>query len=75
MPNRFRSAAGEGIYGRAVAKLLHHNREAARGVPEEEQRRLARALETILRNLIDDPEEAASVLSFARSGPQRPVEV
>ncbi len=66
------TGAGEDLYDRAVTQLLVFNREAVQGVPVDEQRRLARAIETILRNLIDDPEEAAAVLSFARNGPPLP---
>jgi DNA-binding MarR family transcriptional regulator len=62
--------AGEALYGRAVAMLLNYNLEAVQGVPEDEQRRLARSLETILRNLIGDPEEVNAILSFARNRPQ-----
>jgi DNA-binding MarR family transcriptional regulator len=60
--------AGEETYGLAVAQLLDSNREAAHGISDDEQRRLARALETILKNLILDAEETSAILSFGRTG-------
>jgi DNA-binding MarR family transcriptional regulator len=66
------SANGEALYDQAVTKLLAFNRASVQGVPVEEQRRLARFIEAILCNLIDDPDEIQSVLTFARNGPPLP---
>ena len=57
--------------GRHPALLVVATARPFRACPSSNEF-LARVIETILRNLIGDPEEAAAVLSFARSGPSAP---
>ena len=66
------TSAGEELYDRAIVQFLTFNRAAVEGVPPDELRQLTRVIESILSNLIEDPDEAATVLSFGRSSGPRP---
>jgi DNA-binding MarR family transcriptional regulator len=61
--------AGEQLYAEAVGKLVALNRRLLVDIDASAQRQLARAMETVLGNLITDPTEAAAVIRFGRAGP------
>ena len=58
--------AGEALYGQAVAGLLSSNQRALDGLSGEDLRQCTRALQTLLRNIVEDEDVATELLTFFR---------
>ena len=58
---------GEALYQQAMPMLTAFNRRALGDVDPERLRDAARLLQALLRNLVDEPEQAEEVITFARS--------
>jgi DNA-binding MarR family transcriptional regulator len=56
--------AGEAVYDKAVITLLECNRANLRGIDPEKLRDVSRTLQAIMRNVIEDEDLAADILSF-----------
>jgi len=64
------SAKGEAVYGEAVAAVLAGNRAMLAGVDKDSARGVARVLQQVVRNMLDDPLAAEKLLAYGR--PVRP---
>ena len=60
--------AGEEVYGRAVAVLMHRNREVLADIESKDLRTASRVLQAVLRQLLGDEKLSEEILSFGRPG-------
>ena len=58
---------GEALYQKGAPILSSFNRRALGDIDPERLRDTARLLQALLRNLVDEPEQAEEVITFARS--------
>ena len=58
---------GAEAYQAAVARLRRFNDQALRGVADDDVLRLCEVVQTVVRNLHEDPDWAESVIRFARA--------
>jgi len=65
--------AGEEFYETRLSNMVNFSRRSLEGVDMQELRAFARTLQTIIRNVVDDPELAEDVIAFARSQKLRPI--
>jgi DNA-binding MarR family transcriptional regulator len=65
---------GEDIYAEGLPALTDFSRRSLQGVDVEQLREFARLLQTIIRNMVDEPEWAEDLIAFARSEKLRPID-
>jgi len=66
--------AGEEFYETRLTALAGFSRRSLEGVDMKQVREFARMLQTIIRNVVDDPVRADEIIAFARSERLRPIE-